>query len=461
MPGDTNSTGSAPLNVLIIGAGQSGLAAAWALKRKKIDRIRLVDSQPESFEGPWDTYARMDTLRTPKHVTALDSGVASLTFRAWYDASGLRPVWAEIDRAPRTVWMDYLRWFRRVLALPVQNETRLVGFAPAGNDLLDVELSSNGETEIVQTRKLVLATGMNGGGEYAIPLAFAAGLPPQSYAHAYDEIDFENLIGKRIAILGIGSAAADNATAALKAGAARVDLFARRPPPPSLEARDWVEHAGFLHGFTDLPDTLRWEVAHKLIGISSPAPPWSMEKCSAFPNCSFHFEAGWQTANWTGSEIRIETVKGSYVADFVIFATGATVDLGRRPELTAHRSEITLWRDRFEPAAEKRCEATLDFPYLSSGFAIIPRHADNAAYLKNVHLFNRSATASLGVGAATVTGLGFASDRLASALTSDLYRSVAEDHVAEMPWPHFSPAPVVFNPSPMAEALSAEEKSHA
>lgn len=461
MPGDADKTGSAPLNVLIVGAGQSGLAAAWALKRKKIDRIRLVDSQPEGFEGPWDTYARMDTLRTPKHVTALDGGVPSLTFRAWYDASGLQPTWAEIDRAPRTVWMNYLRWFRRVLTLPVQNETKLVGFTPAANGLLDVELLHNGATETVQTRKLVLATGMNGGGEYTIPLSLSSSLPPQSYAHAYNEIDIESLIGKRISILGIGSAAVDNATAALNAGAARVDLFARRPPPPPLEARNWVEHAGFLHGFADLPDTLRWDVAHKLIGISSPAPPWSIEKCCAFPNCRFHFEAGWQTANWTGSEIRIETVKGLYVADFVIFATGATVDLARRPELAPHQSEITLWRDRFEPAIEKRCEATLDFPYLSSGFAIVPRHIDNAAYLKNVHLFNRSSTASLGVGAATLTGLGFASDRLASALTSDLYRSVANNHVAEMPWPDFSPAPITFNSTTVADALSAEEKSHA
>lgn len=34
-------------------------------------------------EGPWVTYARMKTLRTPKNLTGLDYGMPSLTFQAF------------------------------------------------------------------------------------------------------------------------------------------------------------------------------------------------------------------------------------------------------------------------------------------------------------------------------------------------------------------------------------------
>ena len=37
-------------------------------------------------EGPWATYARMEILRSPKHLTGPDLGVPSLTYRAWHEA---------------------------------------------------------------------------------------------------------------------------------------------------------------------------------------------------------------------------------------------------------------------------------------------------------------------------------------------------------------------------------------
>lgn len=429
----------APLDVVIVGAGQGGLALAWALRRRRVHRIRLIDRAPEGQEGPWDSYARMETLRTPKHVTALDNGVPSLTLRAWYEASGLWPRWEDLDRAPRRVWMDYLRWFRRVLDLPVENGTTLEAFAPH-DGALRVSLRGPDGAQTVSCRKLVLATGLDGGGAWALPQALAAPLPEAVRAHAYDPVDFAALAGKRVAILGIGSAAADNATAALRAGAARVDLFSRRPPQPDLEARDWVEHVGFLHSFADLPDDLRWSVAHRLIGVSSPAPPWSMARCRAFADCHIHHERGWHATRWTGREILIDTARGTHVADFVIFATGASVDLALRPEIAPHAPAVTLWRDRITPPAAENCAAALDYPYLSSGFGLVPNRPE-AAYLSDVHLFNRAATASLGIGAASVTGLGFATERLTAALIRDLYRADAAAHVAAMPWPAFSAAP--------------------
>ncbi len=73
-------------DVVIVGGGQSGLGTAFGLKRDRIDNILVIDECPEGFEGPWVTYARMMTLRTPKHLTAIDLGIPSLTFRSFWEA---------------------------------------------------------------------------------------------------------------------------------------------------------------------------------------------------------------------------------------------------------------------------------------------------------------------------------------------------------------------------------------
>lgn len=55
-------------------------------------------------EGPWVTYARMVTLRTPKHLTGLDYGMPSLTFQAYYEARFGAEAWARLDKIPRELW---------------------------------------------------------------------------------------------------------------------------------------------------------------------------------------------------------------------------------------------------------------------------------------------------------------------------------------------------------------------
>jgi len=78
--------GRAALDVLIIGGGMCGQTAAFALARDGVRNIRVIDRAPRRREGPWGTYARMDTLRSPKHLTGPDLGFPALTFRAWYEA---------------------------------------------------------------------------------------------------------------------------------------------------------------------------------------------------------------------------------------------------------------------------------------------------------------------------------------------------------------------------------------
>ena len=62
--------GRAALDVLVAGAGMCGQTAAFALLREGVTNIRIVDRAPRGLEGPWGTFARMETLRSPKCIAA-------------------------------------------------------------------------------------------------------------------------------------------------------------------------------------------------------------------------------------------------------------------------------------------------------------------------------------------------------------------------------------------------------
>lgn len=421
--------------VLIVGAGQGGLATWFALHREGVRDVIIIDRASRGEEGPWATFARMPTLRTPKYLTGPDDGIPSLTFRAWYEAQALTPEWERLERIPTRLWMDYLNWFRALLDIPVWNNTAMTGFRPHGDGLIAVELEgSDGPCQIL-VRKLVLANGIDGGGVWHAPEMFTKGLPTSVWAHTSGQIDFGGLVGRRIAVLGIGASALDNAAVALDHGAAQVDIFYRKAEIPRIEVREWLEQAGFLRGFGSLDDARKWRIMSRLLASGAPPPAWSLERLHQDGRVRFHGGSAWRSARWTGSEIAIETVCGSHRADFIIFGTGAVTDLRERQELSAHAGLVARWRDRFTPIAAEPCPAMAEYPYLGAGFQLVEREAGTAPWLGNVHLFNWAATASLGINASSITGLKFGLRRLVTALVSDLYLADADRHFAAMPWP--------------------------
>src|SRR5215470_1690786 len=117
-------------DVAIVGGGLSGLCTAAALKFLGIDNIVVLDRAPAGREGPWITYARMRTLRTQKNITGPALGIPALTPRAWFEAQYGSEAWTKLERIPRTMWMDYLVWYRRVLALTVRNGAAVDAITP-------------------------------------------------------------------------------------------------------------------------------------------------------------------------------------------------------------------------------------------------------------------------------------------------------------------------------------------
>lgn len=420
-------------DVAIVGAGQAGLALAFALRRERVTNVVVFHRRPAGQEGPWLAYARMPHLRTPKYLTGPDLGIPSLAFRAWFEAQPRLGAWDELVRIPREQWMDYLDWYRRVLAIAVENGNDVLGVGPSRDGVLALTVDRAGQRRDVLARKAVFANGMEGGGEWWIPEEFSAALPRHVYCHSADAIDFAALKGKRIAILGIGASAADNAAEALQQGAARVDLFCRRAALPKIEARAWIEQAGFLRHFFELDDARKWRIMRRFWDAGAPAPPWSLELAAALPGFHLHVGAPWNTLAWTGGEIAVTTPQGEFRFDYAIFATGLIVDLKRRPEFAGIAGDIATWGDKYAPPPGEESPALAACPYLGRGYEFIERAAGSAPYLKNIHLFNWSATPSNGISASSITGMKFGIPRLVSALTRDLYFAMADEHAAAFP----------------------------
>ena len=72
------------------------------LLRERITNIRVFDRNESGQEGPWVTFARMLTLRTPKHITEPDLGVPSLTPRSWFSAVHGEAAWDALTKSGRT-----------------------------------------------------------------------------------------------------------------------------------------------------------------------------------------------------------------------------------------------------------------------------------------------------------------------------------------------------------------------
>lgn len=199
MPQRNGPDGKPMLDVLIVGAGQGGLAVAGLLMRERVDNILLIDKSAYGQEGAWNDFARTPVIRSPKHYPGPDMGVPSLTYEAWHRARFGDGNWDALVFVTIERWVEYLAWVREILALPVRNETTLVAIE-ATPDALALKLrDAQGGTETVFARRLVLATGHDGTGSWWMP-EFISALPVHLRAHAAEPIDFSDLAGKKVAV---------------------------------------------------------------------------------------------------------------------------------------------------------------------------------------------------------------------------------------------------------------------
>ena len=405
-------------DVVIVGGGQSGLAAAFGLLRERVSNILVVDESPAGFEGPWDTYARMLTLRTPKELNPIDFGVPALSYRAWWEAQHGAAGWEAVDKIARGDWMDYLRWYRRVLALPVHNEGRVSLVEPLGQGLHRVHLE---DQAAILARKVVLATGIQGGGEWHVPPMIAEALPPGLYAHTSRPIDYAALAGKRIGILGGGASAFDNANAALALGVAEAHVFIRRKTLPRINPIRFMERVGFTGRYPALADAEKYRVMAAFLGHNQPPTNDTFERAAARPGFALHLGAPWLGVEANGARARVTTPEGHHDFDFLVLSTGLVSDPALRSELRLVAGAIARWADRFTPPPGGANPLIDAHPYLGPGFELLAREEDDATLLHGLFAFNYSALISLGLSAAALSGLRTALPRLVRGVTDQLF----------------------------------------
>lgn len=410
------------LDVAVIGAGMSGLAASFALKCRAVRSLKMFDRAPAGFEGPWATFARMETLRSPPELSGPAFGFANLTFRAWFEAQFGHDAWKKVHRIPRLQWMDYLRWYRGVIDVPVDNETELTDIGGDGEFVI-LTLRSPAGTRKVAARRVVLANGRDGlGGPYT-PEMFR-GLDKRFVRHSVEDIDFDALRGKTVGVIGAGASAVDNAAEALEHGAARAAMMIRRPDMPRINKGMGIGSAGFWVGFHSLTHQQKWQIANYIDEQAVPAPRDSTLRVSRHKNFSLFANCAPLGIEIKDGRVLLDTTRGTFAFDFLILATGLNVDWSQRPELASLAPHIRLWGDAFTPAGETDY-AQANHPYVGPAFEFLERTPGMAPWVSRVHAFSYAAFLSQGPISGDIPAISIGAERLANGVAAALF---AEDY---------------------------------
>lgn len=405
-------------DVLIIGAGQSGLVIAAHLKREGLKRVALLDAAKAGEEGPWRTYARMTELRTPKTTVGAELGLPNLSLRRWHEARYGAAAWDAFERLPRTDWADYLAWYAQAVGVKVESETQASDISEAG-DLVRVETLNRGQARPRFARTVVIATGFEGSGAWRVPDFVARALPARLYDHSNGPIDFNRLRGKRVGLLGHGASAFDSAIAALRAGASAAEVCFRRPRLPRSNPHRAIESAGLMSHYPALSDPTRWGIARFFRVHDQPPPVTAFRIAHSLPGFRLRPATPWLSVAQDGETVRVETPNGALTYDHLILATGGVVDLALRPELNSLAGAAALWKQRFEPPPGEEDERLAALPYLDEGYAFTPK-TERDAWVARVFAFNGLSVTSHGPHSTSISGQKHALPRVIRGVTRRL-----------------------------------------
>jgi cation diffusion facilitator CzcD-associated flavoprotein CzcO len=425
----STSAGEHVHDVAIVGAGQGGLATAFGLMRERVGNLVVLDENPLDRAGPWLNFARMLTLRTPKHLTGPDLGVPSLTPRAWYEAQHGDGSWDSLGLIPKESWAAYLTFYRRTLGIPVCPDTRVGALRwDTAERAWQVPCVTGGSKRVLHARRVVLATGIEGSGQWHVPAMIRDALPAALYAHTRADIDFHALAGKRIAVLGAGASSFDNASTALEHGAREVRLFCRRPDLVHVNPYRWAEFVGFLRHFGDLPDADKWRFISQILRMGQLPPTDTYRRATRHAAFHLHSGATWSAVEAVGDAVRLTTARGVFECDFVIVGTGFVTDLRLRPELALLEKGIARWADRFTPPEGERHEDLLRHPYLGPGFEFVEREPGSAPHLQYLYNYTFGSLLSLGFGGSSISGMKYSVPRLVSGITRSFFVEDRDAH---------------------------------
>ncbi|MEO1621540.1 MAG: NAD(P)/FAD-dependent oxidoreductase [Cyanobacteria bacterium J06632_3] len=426
------------LEVAILGAGHCGKSTAFGLRRNGIERVRIFDRRRSGEEGPWRSFARNATLRTPKHVTGgLEWGIANLHFSRWCSARYGEDYWERIRYIPRLLWADYLDWYGKVLDLPIQNDTEIQNITwHEEEQCFWLAAVHQGKADFYKARFLVFATGMECAGGKNIPAIVRQNLPTHCYHHTMDEIDFQSVLGKRVVIVGGGSSAFDNALLASKARAESVDIVVRRPALTNLNRIRWSEWNGYHRHYIDLPDEMKWAYSLAEFKLGQLPPSHTYYQAVNQPNITLYTDAAINQLSYEQSDpvAGTEGLNGKIVGvygdrtlshNIMICGTGFVTDLNLQPELKTLAPHVARWRDRYTPNPGDEQSELSQYPYLGKSLEFTPKSPEHN-YLKRCYYLCSGGALVSGF-RAHLSGLQFAIPRVAYDIGKQLFIEHKED----------------------------------
>lgn len=234
---------SGPLDAVIVGAGQSGLAASWHLSRRGIDHVVLERGRVgEAWRSQrWDSFA----LNTPTWMNRLPGEPDDLA--------------APDGFLMRDAWIDHLQAYVDGEGLPVRTSTAVTSVATGrgGTFLVSTTGEGAGAGKPIEARHVIVASGAQ-----AVPKVPALSTALPSWVQQLHTADYRAAAALPTgAVLVVGSAQSGVQVAEDLLDAGRT-VYLCTSAVPRLRRRqrgrdsvDWLKQVGFYEMTPDkLPD---------------------------------------------------------------------------------------------------------------------------------------------------------------------------------------------------------------
>ena len=320
--------------LLVIGAGPYGLATAAYARRVGIEP--LVVGQPMAF---WrDNMPAGMFLRSGAdwHLDATKEN----TFESYLEARGIDP--ADVDPIPVKLFLDYATWFQEVAGLEVRPDMVENLSHPNGH----FEATLQGGRRITADA-VVAAPGITH--FTVIPGWVEESLSPGRWSHTCTAVDFEEMRGSRVLIVGGRQSAFEWAALLADEGAEAIHVV-HRHGTPEFTASDWsfvdslMDLTATVPGwFRNLPAEEREAIARRFWAEGRlKLEPWLTprldEHVHLWPRA---FVRGCRELSDGGIEVELSDGT-QLVVDHIILATGYKPDMTKVPYLAGVLDEMEL-----------------------------------------------------------------------------------------------------------------------
>ncbi|MEX9870490.1 FAD/NAD(P)-binding protein [Providencia huaxiensis] len=417
------------IDVAIIGAGMSGITAAFALKLRGINAV-VFDQAPVGKEGPWQSPALMETLRSPKHVVGPALASPSLTFQAWFKAQFGIQKWDELDKIPRLQWGEYLQWYKTMTKPYVLNQYQLVDVQLNDNYRELIFDTPNG-TVRYQAQHVTLSTGMESFSEANIP-SFMNDIPTTYWEHSYAGTDYRRFKGLDIGVVGYSAGAMDSSATALENGANSVEILIRASDMPRVNRGKVAGSAGFTNAYAYFTDAQKWHYTDYVAKAKTPAPHGSTLRVSRHKNAYFNFNTQVKFIELKNKKLHVTTTTDKFVLDYLILATGYRINWAKHGAFHQLSPLVKTWGDAYTPPIHEENTELASHPYLGNHFEFQAKHKQDTLKINQLYCFNLSASLSMGPVIGLIPGTNIGAERLADHIAAQLYLSHQEQHLEQV-----------------------------